>query len=72
MAINIIKEGNKEKKPIYKRTCPECGCVFEYDINDTQEVGWRGGFIGVACPCCKYMVAHIINGGDNNHPLLED
>lgn len=74
MAIKVITPGNLSKAPTYTRTCPECGCVFEYKFSDTFESGWRGGYTAVTCPTCGYAVAHLVAGGgdDINHPKLSD
>lgn len=31
MAIKIIKDGKMTK---FKKTCPDCGCEFEYEASD--------------------------------------
>lgn len=73
MAVKIIEKGTKET-PVYRRTCPECGCVFEYNYSDTIRSGWSGGYQEVKCPQCGYPVAHLNAGGgeDINHPKLID
>lgn len=72
MAIKILVPGTDER-PTYTRTCPECGCKFEYQYIDTQDSGWNGGYRAVLCPHCKYPVAHLIAGGgiDINKPERE-
>ena len=38
MAIKVIKHG---EKPKFKKTCPNCGCEFEYEMEDLQtEPNW--------------------------------
>jgi len=38
MAIKIIKHG---QKPKFNKTCPNCGCEFEYEMEDLQvESNW--------------------------------
>lgn len=73
MAITIIEKGTKET-PTYTRTCPECGCKFQYNYEDTILSNWLGGIQAVKCPQCNYLVAHLNAGGgqDINHPILED
>ena len=52
--IRIIEEG---KIPIYKAKCWHCGCVFEFDDEDTQIKSVVDGArlskqTFVECPCC--------------------
>ena len=62
--IKVVKHGNQ----IYEKTCDRCGCVFTYDINDTDKVemdtfekfqlGNPGGYSFVRCPECGNKVYH--------------
>ena len=62
MAIRIIKEGKITK---FKKTCPDCGCEFEYDESDLQ-TDYRlylNTYPGqyetyVVCPCCGKHIHH--------------
>lgn len=62
MAIKIIKEGKITK---FRKTCPDCGCEFEYDESDvltdygvclTTYPPQYNTY--VACPCCKKHILH--------------
>lgn len=48
MAIKIIEKGKIEK---FTKTCPNCGCKFEYEQGDTY-----GTY--VICPCCGKHLHH--------------
>ena len=48
MAIKIIKEGKTGK---FTKTCPNCGCKFEYEQGDAY-----GTY--VICPCCGKHLHH--------------
>jgi len=74
MAIKILTPGDPNRKPTYKRTCPECGCVFEYQYEDTRLNNYSGGYVEIACPCCSYPIAHCVagSGEDINHPKEVD
>lgn len=54
MAIKIIKEGNK--KEVFEGWCRNCGCEFEYEIEDVDDTCFdpREGFEyhNINCPCC--------------------
>lgn len=59
MAIKIIKEGKVTK---FTKTCPDCGCEFEYEVSDLQT---DYGFClttyhdtYVICPCCGKHLHH--------------
>ena len=66
--IRIIKEGKKIK---YTITCPDCGCEFEYDIDDvytdhtialtTCPVRFERY---VRCPCCGKHLHHDYTFGE--------
>ena len=66
--IRIIKPGNKIK---YTITCPDCGCEFEYDIDDvktdhsialtTYPVKFERY---VNCPCCGKRLHHDYTNGE--------
>lgn len=62
MAIKIIKEG---KKTSFRKTCPDCGCEFEYDATDLQTdysiclTTYPGQYnTYVVCPCCGRHIHH--------------
>lgn len=68
MAIKIIKEGKLENYR-FTKTCPICGCEFEYELCDlkkeydysvcltTYPAQYR--YIRyVECPCCHERVTH--------------
>lgn len=76
MAVKILSGPTRpelSQRPKYIRTCPECGCRFEYQFKDCQENNYRGGYISIACPCCGYQVVHSVAGSneDVNHPVEE-
>ena len=48
MAIKIIEEGKIRK---FTKTCPNCGCKFEYEQGDVY-----GTY--VICPCCGKHLPH--------------
>jgi len=62
MAIRIIKEGNKTK---FIKTCPDCGCEFEYELEDL-EIDFTVCLTTypckyntyVKCPCCGKHIHH--------------
>lgn len=49
MTIKIIEEGKIRK---FTKTCPNCGCKFEYEQGDTK----YGTY--VICPCCGKHLPH--------------
>lgn len=49
MAIKIIEKGKIEK---FTKTCPNCGCKFEYEQGDVK----YGTY--VICPCCGKHLPH--------------
>lgn len=62
MAIKIIKEGKITK---FRKTCPDCGCEFEYEASDV--VTDYGECLTtyppryntyVICPCCGKHLHH--------------
>ena len=60
MAVKIIKEGTKldHTDYIYKYTCPTCGCLFEFELEDCisdRRLGWINRV--VVCPQCSNDVA---------------
>jgi len=62
MAIRIIKEGRVTK---FTKTCPNCGCEFEYDASDLQTdyslclTTYPEQYnTYVVCPCCKKPIHH--------------
>ena len=62
MAIKIIKEGKITK---FRKTCPDCGCEFEYEASDlatdysecltTYPPRYN---TYVVCPCCGKHLHH--------------
>ena len=62
MAIKIIKEGKVTK---FTKTCPDCGCEFEYETEDlhtdysicltTYPCQYN---TYVICPCCGRHIHH--------------
>ena len=62
MAIKIIKQGKTTK---FTKTCPDCGCEFEYEPEDvkvdssvcfTSYPAQYGTY--VICPCCGKHLDH--------------
>lgn len=49
MTIKIIEKGKIEK---FTKTCPNCGCKFEYEQGDAK----YGTY--VICPCCGKHLPH--------------
>ena len=49
MTIKIIKEGKIGK---FTKTCPYCGCEFEYGQGDIKYSTY------VICPCCGKHLSH--------------
>ena len=49
MTIKIIKEGKIGK---FTKTCPYCGCEFEYGQGDIKYDTY------VICPCCGKHLSH--------------
>ena len=60
MAIKIIKEGKTGK---FTKTCPYCGCEFEYGQEDIKYYGTY-----VICPCCGKHLHHNCYIAYYNHP----
>lgn len=57
--IKILKEGivPKPKRIIYKTTCENCHCEFEFEIEDCLFIEKRmNGNVVVDCPCCNKHV----------------
>lgn len=54
MAIKITKEGNTKK--VFEGWCEECGCEFEYEIEDVADIHYdqRVGcnYHDIKCPYC--------------------
>jgi len=62
MAIKIIKEGKVTK---FIKTCPDCGCEFEYETSDLQtDYSIRLATYPykyntyIVCPCCGRHIHH--------------
>lgn len=79
MAIKIIKEGKKKEKEIFKKTCEECGCVFEFEEEDlTTDYNFCLTSYPpqyhryIICPCCGNRIYHdnVIEGGMNDYPKV--
>lgn len=55
MAVKIIKEGNKKK--VFEGWCRDCGCEFEYEIEDVADTFYdqREGcdYHDIKCPYCE-------------------
>jgi len=57
--IKILKEGNlpKNKKIIYRKDCNNCGCQFEFELEDCLSIErCLDGKITIQCPCCKQLI----------------
>ena len=62
MTIKIIEEGKTEK---FTKTCPNCGCKFEYEQGDVK-VNYNVCLASypseydtyVICPCCRKRLPH--------------
>ena len=54
--INIKKSG---KIKVYEQCCPECGCEFTYQNEDTHLNGTY-----IKCPCCKTELVHSYHEAD--------
>ena len=70
MAIRIIKEGKITK---FTKTCPDCGCEFEYEAEDLQTdyslclTTYPCKFSQyVVCPCCG---KHLFHGYISEDPV---
>ena len=62
MAIKIIKDGKMTK---FRKTCPDCGCEFEYEASDlSMDCGvclttYPPKYnTYVVCPCCGKRIHH--------------
>ena len=57
--ITIIREG-KIKKPskcVWQFTCPDCGCVFNCECEDFEEIEkCPGGDRVISCPTCGHKL----------------
>lgn len=69
MAIKIIKEGKITK---FTKTCPDCGCEFEYEQEDVNVdytvylTSYPGKYnTYVICPCCG---KHLHHGYVSDYP----
>ena len=69
MAIRIIKEGKPVK---FTKTCPDCGCEFEYDVSDLQTdystclTTYPGQYnTYIVCPCCGRHIHHGTTRADD-------
>ena len=61
MAIKVIKHGKKT----FKATCPNCGCEFEYELEDIkQEPGlswnYQGNLVFTSTCYCIYNPKYVI------------
>ena len=48
--IKIVKQG----ETIFKMVCPQCNCIYTYEIGDIL----TGLTEGTYCPCCDYFNPH--------------
>ena len=74
MAIRIIKEGKKTK---FTKTCPDCGCEFEYEAEDlctdysicltTYPCQYN---TYVICPCCGRHIHHGTTWAETTFPNI--
>ena len=62
MTIKIIKEGKTVK---FTKTCPDCGCEFEYEKRDVKanyndvSISYPNEYgTYVICPCCGKHLPH--------------
>ena len=56
MTIKIIKEGKTTK---FTKTCPYCGCEFEYGQEDIKiNSNFSVYDTYVICPCCGKHLSH--------------
>ena len=62
MAIKIIKEGKIKK---FRKTCPDCGCEFEYEASDLSTdysvclTTYPPKYTTyIVCPCCRKHLHH--------------
>ena len=69
MAIRIIKEGKVTK---FTKTCPDCGCEFEYEISDLQTdysiclTTYPCQYnTYIVCPCCGKHIHHGTTWADD-------
>ena len=77
MAIKIIKEGKVTK---FTKTCPDCGCEFEYETSDLQTdyssclTTYPGQYnTYVVCPCCGRHIHHgtvMAEDWPNSYPKI--
>ncbi|MBR4377980.1 MAG: hypothetical protein IKP50_03790 [Bacilli bacterium] len=57
--IKIIKDGAMPKKTkiVFKETCDECGCEFEFELEDFVSRERRlDGYGTILCPCCNKII----------------
>lgn len=53
--MRIIKEGVIK---IFQKTCPECGCIFEFTRKELiKDYDLKFLF----CPCCNYRIEWLRN-----------
>ena len=53
--IKVIEPGYKKFKRIFKTSCTNCGCLFEFEPEDLQHTKvLKVPF--VPCPCCKESI----------------
>lgn len=53
--ISVIKHGILPENQVYifKKECPHCSCVFEFELEDCIKIEKRlDGFMTVVCPDC--------------------
>ena len=73
MAIKILKHGKKQK---FTKTCPDCGCEFEYEIEDLKTdysiclTSYPGRYNRyVLCPECGFKIIHDTIMNEMPRPL---
>ena len=60
--MKVIRDG---KKKVFRKTCEDCDCEFEYDLKDLQTdyslmlTSYPGRYERyVVCPCCGKRIHH--------------
>ena len=71
MSIKVITHGEKK----FQATCPVCGCVFEYELEDIKrDEDSLGKHYYVKCPDCEEMIVKLkyCHGPYSNGGLLDN
>ena len=64
--FNIIKEGKlTEKHIIYKDTCDNCGCIYEFESSDVATEKTPDGYSFWECPYCHIKVSKKLKDLDS-------